>query len=111
MEIRDLQETAFLAHLNLSQEELDGAFPAFEEMLKYFAAMQAADRDEAAFTGSIKHADSMSHAEGMAAFSRMVNADCFRQDSIHPGNPDLSEKMLERAGERDGRFLVIPNVL
>jgi aspartyl-tRNA(Asn)/glutamyl-tRNA(Gln) amidotransferase subunit C len=106
MEIRDLQETADLAHLNLSQEELEGAFPAFEEMLTFFAAMQAADRDEAAFSGSIK-----SRAEGMAASSRLVNAACFRQDSVNTGNPDLSEKMLEKAGERDGRFLVIPNVL
>ena len=106
MEIRDLQETAFLAHLNLSQEELEGAFPAFEEMLTFFAAMQAADRDEAAFSGSIK-----SRAEGMAASSRVVNAVCFRQDGASVSNPDLSEKMLERAGERDGRFLVIPNVL
>ena len=106
MEIRDLEETAALAHLNLSSKELQGAFPAFEEMLAFFAAMQAADQDEAAFSGLSK-----GRVEGMAASARLVDAAWFRQDSAHPGNPALSEKMLEKAGERDGRFLVIPNVL
>ncbi|MDR0584668.1 MAG: aspartyl/glutamyl-tRNA amidotransferase subunit C [Treponema sp.] len=108
MKIEDLQETADLAHLNLGEEELSAAFPAFEQMLGYFAAMQAADRDEAAAAG---------HTEGMAASSRLVSADYFRTDSVNPANSnanppeDLPENMLAKAGERDGRFVVIPNVL
>ena len=93
-----------MAHLNLGEEELSAAFPAFEQMLGYFAAMQTADSDEAAAAG----------AEGMAASSRLVPAAYFRTDSVNSAvNPheDLPENMLAKAGERDGRFVVIPNVL
>jgi aspartyl-tRNA(Asn)/glutamyl-tRNA(Gln) amidotransferase subunit C len=104
MKIGDLQETADLAHLNLGEEELAAAFPAFEQMLGYFAAMQVADQDGAAF-----------HTEGMAASSRLVPAAYFRGDTVNPANAnppeDLQENMLAKAGERDGRFVVIPNVL
>jgi aspartyl-tRNA(Asn)/glutamyl-tRNA(Gln) amidotransferase subunit C len=108
MKIEDLQETAALAHLNMDEKELAGAFSAFEQMIGYFAAMQAADRDEASFTASITGG-----TEGMAASSRVVGSDYFRPDRNNSNNnsEDLSEKMLERAGERDGRFVVIPNVL
>ncbi|MDR1586551.1 MAG: aspartyl/glutamyl-tRNA amidotransferase subunit C [Treponema sp.] len=111
MKIEDLQETAALAHLNMDEKELAGAFSAFEQMLGYFAAMQAADRDEASFTASITGG-----TEGMAASSRVVGSAYFRPDRINQDNSnnnseDLSEEMLEKAGDRDGRFVVIPNVL
>jgi len=99
MEIHDLQETAGLAHLLMSEQELREAFPAFEEMLSFFAVMQAADRDIAG-TG-----------DGMAASSRIVNSGYFRSDAIQPNREDLSENMLTKAGERDERFISIPNVL
>jgi aspartyl-tRNA(Asn)/glutamyl-tRNA(Gln) amidotransferase subunit C len=110
MQIQDLQETADLAHLNLDETELSAAFPAFEQMLGYFAAMQAADKDESA--GVIA-----GHPEGMAASSRLVSAGYFRTDTVNPSDSsadphkELSENMLSKAGERDGRFVVIPNVL
>jgi aspartyl-tRNA(Asn)/glutamyl-tRNA(Gln) amidotransferase subunit C len=106
MTMQDLQETAGLARLNLNEGELAAAFPAFEQMLGYFAAMQAADRD-----GSIS---TSAHPEGMTASSRLVSAAYFRPDSAHsdrPNSGDLTETMLSQAGERDGRFVVIPNVL
>ncbi|MDR1318553.1 MAG: aspartyl/glutamyl-tRNA amidotransferase subunit C [Treponema sp.] len=106
MKIEDLQETAALAHLSMDEKELAGAFPAFEQMIGYFAAMQAADRDEASFTASIGGG-----TEGMAASSRVVESGYFRPDRSNAGSEDLSEKMLEKAGDRDGRFVVIPNVL
>jgi aspartyl-tRNA(Asn)/glutamyl-tRNA(Gln) amidotransferase subunit C len=100
MEFSDLQETAALAHLNMAEQELRNAFPAFEQMLGYFAAMQAADRDEAAF------------AVGMDAGARAVNAGWFRPDSANSGSgADAGGPLLDKAGERDGRFVVIPNVL
>ena len=102
MDIRDLQETANLAHLNLSEEELKAAFPAFEEMLTFFAAMQTADLEEN--SGSAV-------AEGMAASARTVNSSFFRPDNPKPRIDGLSEEMLQKAGERDGPFIVIPNVL
>jgi aspartyl-tRNA(Asn)/glutamyl-tRNA(Gln) amidotransferase subunit C len=104
MDIRDLQETADLAHLNLSEEELKAAFPAFEEMLKFFAAMQTADLEEKSVSGSAV-------TEGMAASARTVNSSYFRPDNPKPRIEGLSEEMLQKAGERDGPFIVIPNVL
>jgi aspartyl-tRNA(Asn)/glutamyl-tRNA(Gln) amidotransferase subunit C len=108
MKIEDLQETAALAHLNMDEKDLAGAFSAFEQMIGYFAAMQAADKDEASFTASIAGG-----TEGMAASSRVVGSDYFRPDRSDANNNSegLSEKILERAGDRDGRFVVIPNVL
>jgi len=104
MDIRDLQETADLAHLNLREEELQAAFPAFEEMLAFFAAMQTADLEGASGSTS-------SVAEGMAASARTVNSSLFRPDNAKPRIDGLSEAMLQKAGERDGPFIVIPNVL
>jgi aspartyl-tRNA(Asn)/glutamyl-tRNA(Gln) amidotransferase subunit C len=108
MKIEDLEETAALAHLELDDKALAAAFPAFEQMLGFFAAMQAADVDTAAFSGA----------------SRTVPAAYFRPDA--PDNPPnnfiatadtpancapMNEALLNRAGERDGQFVVIPNVL
>jgi aspartyl-tRNA(Asn)/glutamyl-tRNA(Gln) amidotransferase subunit C len=104
MELTDLRETADLAHLNLSEEELRGAFPAFEQMLSFFAAMQAADTD-----GTLPAISAQT--EGMAASAKVVAADYFRPDTTRPAEHGLGESMLAKAGERDGPFIVIPNVL
>jgi aspartyl-tRNA(Asn)/glutamyl-tRNA(Gln) amidotransferase subunit C len=110
VDIQDLKETAALAHLNMDEEELAAAFPAFERMLGYFAAMQGADQEEAGFSASF-------HTEGMAASARIVGSGYFRADSQNPisSNSQSSrnppEEMLEKAGDRDGRFIVVPNVL
>jgi aspartyl-tRNA(Asn)/glutamyl-tRNA(Gln) amidotransferase subunit C len=109
MEFRDLQETAELAHLNMAEQELFNAFPAFEQMLGYFTAMQAADADKTAFTTVIAGS-----AGGMAASARIMNASYFRPDSVNSitaSDEDMGEILLSKAGERDGRFVVIPNVL
>ncbi|MDR1866745.1 MAG: aspartyl/glutamyl-tRNA amidotransferase subunit C [Treponema sp.] len=90
MDIKDLKETAALAHLNLSEEELLAAFPAFEEMLGFFAVMHAADSDPPVFSGT-----------------GTVSSPHFRSDSV----AEDSLSVLERAGETDGSFIVIPNVL
>jgi aspartyl-tRNA(Asn)/glutamyl-tRNA(Gln) amidotransferase subunit C len=113
----DLKETAVLAHLNLRDEELAKAFPAFEQILGYFAAMQDADGDESLFP---KNAPAVSVPAGQNAGARIVPAGFFRKDSAgsesfnvasnNPGN-NINENLLNNSGERDGRFLVIPNVL
>ncbi|GHU92926.1 hypothetical protein FACS189479_03200 [Spirochaetia bacterium] len=113
MTIEDLKETAALAHLNLSEKELAGAFPAFEQMLGYFAAMQAADRDEAAFAAA--DAAVSGNPTGVSAVSRTVSSNHFRPDNLNLNNNNPSdnpnENLLNNAGERDGRFVVVPNVL
>jgi aspartyl-tRNA(Asn)/glutamyl-tRNA(Gln) amidotransferase subunit C len=113
MNIEDLRETAGLAHLNLGDGELAAAFPAFEQMLGYFTAMQAADRDEAAFGGAAETAPA-----GLSALARTVSSGHFRGDNQNPnvralGNSseDIAGSMLDNSGERDGRFVVVPNVL
>jgi aspartyl-tRNA(Asn)/glutamyl-tRNA(Gln) amidotransferase subunit C len=113
MQIEDLKETAALAHLNLGDEELAAAFPAFEQMLGFFAAMQAADDDESLFShASGGEKDVL--PSGQNAVARMVEAGFFRADDPAAGNAgsgNLNENLLNNSGERDGRFLVIPNVL
>jgi aspartyl-tRNA(Asn)/glutamyl-tRNA(Gln) amidotransferase subunit C len=108
MNIEDLKETAALAHLNPDEAELEAAFPAFEQMLGFFAAMQAADRDEAAFPVPVG---------GNAGLSRPVESGFFRPDTGKPGaaggssGEDAASGLLDNAGERDGCFVVVPNVL
>jgi aspartyl-tRNA(Asn)/glutamyl-tRNA(Gln) amidotransferase subunit C len=121
MTIEDLKETAALAHLNADENELADAFPAFEQMLGYFAAMQAADKDEAAFAAGLSGIAPEASAGGHAPSPRTVSSDHFRpdraqaarganaQDALN-GEPQVS-RLIDNAGERDGRFVVVPNVL
>jgi aspartyl-tRNA(Asn)/glutamyl-tRNA(Gln) amidotransferase subunit C len=108
VKIEELRETAALAHLNLDEGELANALSAFEEMLGYFAVMQAADSEIAG------------PSSGLSAVARTVSSESFRGDggessaSGFPGEEgraDRIEGMLNSAGERDGRFVVVPNVL
>lgn len=98
--IEDLRITASLARLNTSEAELEAAFPAFREMLSYFAAMQRADADE-----------NMLGSDGTAGVD--MPPDHFRPDAAPSAKaaPELAETMLDNSGERDGRFIVVPNVL
>jgi aspartyl-tRNA(Asn)/glutamyl-tRNA(Gln) amidotransferase subunit C len=113
MKIEDLQETAALAHLNLKDDELKAAFPAFEQMLGFFAAMQTADNDTEAFSASIA---------GLSHQTHTVEADFLRQDTVwdahvagvskeQSGAFFDNESLINNAEERDGRFIVIPHVL
>jgi aspartyl-tRNA(Asn)/glutamyl-tRNA(Gln) amidotransferase subunit C len=121
MKIEDLQETARLAHLNMDEKELAGAFPAFEQMLGFFAVMQAADKDTEAFSAG---------STDLSGPSRSVSSAHFRSDAsrnnpnsshntasagLNDPAPDprrtLCQNLLDNAGDRDGRFIVVPNVL
>jgi aspartyl-tRNA(Asn)/glutamyl-tRNA(Gln) amidotransferase subunit C len=103
VDIEDLQETAALAHLSLREDEFQAFFPAFEEILAFLTIMQAADEDEKAFPASAAGI-TKSHAEGR-------NASFFRADCESPVNAGQGEALLQRAGGRDGSFIVVPNVL
>jgi aspartyl-tRNA(Asn)/glutamyl-tRNA(Gln) amidotransferase subunit C len=112
MEIEDLQITAQLAHLNMSEEELAAAFPAFEQMLGFFAAMRGADNDTSAFPAGFS-----AESAGAGSSDRVRSADHFRSDTPNhdPNNSQNTVSqglnLLHNAGDRDGRFIVIPNVL
>jgi aspartyl-tRNA(Asn)/glutamyl-tRNA(Gln) amidotransferase subunit C len=119
----DLRITASLARLNVNEAELEAALPAFSEMLSYFAAMQAAPGNEGAFGGGIAGlsftADSARQRVSPLPSTRKgrltYEADSARAAHFRPDAPpepeDLTGTMLDNAGERDGRFIVIPNVL
>jgi aspartyl-tRNA(Asn)/glutamyl-tRNA(Gln) amidotransferase subunit C len=107
MTIEDMETTASLARLRLDKAELEQAFPAFEQMLSFFADMQDADDDTAAFGVPIA---------GLARDAREGSPELFRGDD--PAGADqynpafsLNEAFLENTGERDGPFMVIPTVL
>ncbi|MDR2313086.1 MAG: aspartyl/glutamyl-tRNA amidotransferase subunit C [Spirochaetaceae bacterium] len=102
MDLKELEETAALAHLTLNTEELAAALPAFEQMLGFFAVMQGADAEALEPAARI--------ASGQAAGSALVDSSHFRDDTA--GEVRASrEDMLKNAGDRDGAFIVIPNVL
>jgi aspartyl-tRNA(Asn)/glutamyl-tRNA(Gln) amidotransferase subunit C len=104
MDQRELEETAELAHLNINKEELAAALPAFEQMLGFFAVMQQADTEASGAAAGI--------AAGQAAGARLVSSGHFRGDTapgVSSGIP--REDLLNNAGDRDGAFIVIPNVL
>jgi aspartyl-tRNA(Asn)/glutamyl-tRNA(Gln) amidotransferase subunit C len=113
MKVEDLQETAALAHLNLDEAELAGAFPAFEQMLGFFAAMQAADEDRAAFPASASDAQQASAGLQGNSSARIVESGFFRRDHNPHGmsGETGASNLIDNAGERDGRFIVVPNVL
>jgi aspartyl-tRNA(Asn)/glutamyl-tRNA(Gln) amidotransferase subunit C len=121
MKIEDLQETARLAHLNMTETELAGAFPAFEQMLGFFALMQAADGDTAAFpAGNIdlsgpSRTVSSAHFRSDAAGCNPDNSHTTSSTGLNPEAEDvrrtLGQNLLDNAGDRDGPFIVVPNVL
>jgi aspartyl-tRNA(Asn)/glutamyl-tRNA(Gln) amidotransferase subunit C len=135
MEIEDLQVTAQLAHLNMGEEDLAAAFPAFEQMLGFFAAMQAADHDAGAFPAGFAGDAAPGAAQGATqgaaqgatqgvSSGPVRDAAFFRPDrpNPNPNNPQntgsvgsndeaLAAGLLQNAGDRDGRFIVVPNVL
>ena len=110
MKLEDLIETAQLAQLSLDKNELERVFPAFEHMISFFSSMQTADTDQAVFETPITELPETRNG---------VNANHFRPDKADSdiNNPqgsvsnNLVEEMLSNAGERNGRFIVVPNVL
>jgi Asp-tRNA(Asn)/Glu-tRNA(Gln) amidotransferase C subunit len=101
MDSTELRETIELAHLPLSEEELQALAPAFKQMLSLFDSMQDA---------AIPHAASQADFTGAAANAAGTSG--LRQDVSQPEvRKNTGEAMLSNAPERDGNFIVIPNVL
>jgi aspartyl-tRNA(Asn)/glutamyl-tRNA(Gln) amidotransferase subunit C len=101
MKIDDIKETVALARLDLGDDELGTVLPCFEQFLDYFAVLDAAGQEK----------DLFPDAAGADAV-RLKASEHFRPDAAG-GDIDtrLNDSLLNNAGERDGRFLVIPNVL
>jgi Asp-tRNA(Asn)/Glu-tRNA(Gln) amidotransferase C subunit len=95
VDMDELRVTAELAHIAFSEEELEKALASFQEMLSFFSVMRTAKA-----------------AEGDAATFRDAperNAPDLRPDTSRT-TPVPPEAILAAAGERDGQFIVIPNV-
>jgi aspartyl-tRNA(Asn)/glutamyl-tRNA(Gln) amidotransferase subunit C len=100
MDIKELEITAELAHVGFSGDDLKTAWPSFVQMLGYFEAMQAADNDAETF------------GKPLADFTLqrpLAGKEQFRADGA-AGQTD-GACLVPNAGETDGRFIVIPNVL
>jgi len=111
----ELQATASLAHLALSEEEAAAALPAFERMLEYFAAMKAADGDVDAFGVSVLDLPPTTQAFSAGnrlRFDATANNNDNNNDNTN-SNPlhNLANELLNRSPESENRFVVIPNVL
>ncbi|PKL10139.1 MAG: glutamyl-tRNA amidotransferase [Spirochaetae bacterium HGW-Spirochaetae-7] len=105
--VRDeLQATARLAHLDLTEDEAAAELPAFELMLEYFAAMKAADEDEG--TAGLFAVQS----SGSSSTGNRLRLD-INNNNNQNSNPllDLAGELLDRAPQSENRFIVIPNVL
>ena len=107
MDLQELITTARLAHLNVSNDELAATLPAFEQMIGFFAAMEEAVNDTA--FSQKDDVFSIAHAQ-------LVNAEHFRTDEDKTDaesevDHEFNQKMLNNAAERNGSFIVIPNVL
>jgi aspartyl-tRNA(Asn)/glutamyl-tRNA(Gln) amidotransferase subunit C len=98
--IEDLKKTAALAHLNLDEDELAAVFPAFEQMLRYFGAIQAADEDRAAFPETLDSTGTDNFPIADSVFFCSDNNDTLSN----------TNDLINNAGKRDGRFVAIPNV-
>jgi Asp-tRNA(Asn)/Glu-tRNA(Gln) amidotransferase C subunit len=105
MMIEELRVTAQLARLKLGDDELAAALPAFEQMVEYFAVMQAAD-DEL-FDKQDNSTIEAVHPELYATYTQL------RPDELAttPGNRQQADALVSKAKERDDKFIVIPNVL
>jgi aspartyl-tRNA(Asn)/glutamyl-tRNA(Gln) amidotransferase subunit C len=84
-------------------------------MLGFFAAMQAADEDPGSFPGSVSGETGVTGALETAG---VADSGHFRPDNSNPNNAQTAaskglngETLVNNAGEWDGRFIVVPNVL
>ena len=91
MDKTELEITAALAHLPLEEEEARELSDMADQMLSYFSKMLKME---------INGLSPTTHA--------FQEENILREDEPRPSNP---EALLDRAPERDDRFITIPNVL
>lgn len=112
----DLLATASLARLGMTEDEAAAALPAFERMLGYFAALEAADQDEDAFGARVADLEPASLAVRAAARLRsdviensnnVNNANRLNLNDLN----NLAAELMHRAPESENGFFVLPNVL
>jgi aspartyl-tRNA(Asn)/glutamyl-tRNA(Gln) amidotransferase subunit C len=90
MDTKELEITASLAYLDLTEDEMVRFSEGVGRMLEFFSSMMEVN---------VEGNEPTTHA--------LLSNNRSREDSIHESGCD----MLESAPEREDRFIVIPNVL
>lgn len=120
MKLDDLQVTARLAHLGLGEADLRAALPAFEQMLDYFAVMQTADGSVSGDSAGKAHITAV-HSDLVVSVHQfnnnnpshntLLNNNSPNNQGNHNDNNLSNNNLINQAGERNGNFIVVPNVL
>ena len=107
MEIDDLRKTADMARLCVNEQESQETLAALNDVLAYLDIMQAYDGAGADVPAPLcRFVDSAHFRYGNASIDAGPVA-----DATADAGAFADKEMLERAPEKDGRFIVIPNVL
>ena len=101
MELKDLRESADLARINMNENELGEVYPAFEQILSFFAIL-GDNGGNSALPAS---------GEQTQVSASTVSSGLLRPDTATAEEEGVFEMMLSQSPEHDGRFIVIPNVL
>ena len=88
----ELFATASLARLNLDEEEAEKLNHTITQMIEYLSLMDNIDVDALSATSHV-----------------VVQENRVREDI--PAEISIADKLIENAPEKDGRFIVVPNVL
>jgi len=99
MDVNELKTTASLARLSLEEGELTKLSGMVDQMLDYFSIMMEIDVD---------HLPPTTHALQKENIVRDDNPNFSDKSPENRGTPD---ELLDRAPEREDRFITIPNVL
>jgi len=120
MELQELEKTAELAHLNADTEKIKALFPAFEQMAGFLDTMEEAEPAlKEMLSGGIELFNGLPFAGALLVTEQDISKSAAeaksggREDglNIQEEGINIIEEMLQNAGERDGNFFVIPNVL
>ena len=99
MDVNELKTTASLARLSMGDQELEKLAVMVDQMLDYFSRMMEIDVD---------HLPPTTHALQKENVVRADSPDFPGKSPVENGDPD---NLLDRAPEREDRFITIPNVL
>lgn len=92
MDTKELDITAELAHIELSDEEKSGFAQAVSQLVEYFEVM-----------------DQMELKQGDVEHHIPIKSNALRKDQA--SESPLSDDILEQAPDLEDRFIAIPNVL
>jgi aspartyl-tRNA(Asn)/glutamyl-tRNA(Gln) amidotransferase subunit C len=95
----ELLITANLARLELDEVEIEKLSQAATQMIEYFSLMDKVDIDALSPTTHVVPQKSAGQENRT------------REDVPAPAETSIADKLIENAPEKDGRFIIVPNVL